>query len=36
MGTIEMEFNFNQAGMCFNPLVLPFDSFLSNNILFEF
>ena len=36
MGTTEMGFDFNQPGMWFNPLVLPFDLFVFNNVLFEF
>ena len=35
MGTIEMGFYFNQADMGFNAQVFPFDSFVSNNVLFE-
>ena len=36
MDTTEMGFNFNHADMWFNPLDLPFDSYVFNNILFEF
>ena len=36
MGTTEMGLNFNQADMWFNPEVLPFDSFVFKDVLFEF
>ena len=36
LGTIEMGFNFNQANMWFNPLVLPSKSFVFNNVVFKF
>ena len=36
MDTTEIGFNFHETDMWFNPQVLPFDSFVLKNVLFEF